>query len=326
MLIVSHDRDFLDRTVTITLGLDGSGKVDIVAGGYEDWESKRDGARAAPRRRPRASPASSRAPAPPKHAQTQAHLQGPARLRAAAGADRGAGRGDRARRGGACPTTTSTARDPRLFEALTDADRRRQGGARRGRASLAGARRSGRGARHRLDGAARFGAAGAPGSGRRIVDEALDCSRAALAAAARVLGAAPAPGPGRRAGAADPLSEPHARQRPARLCDPRSRQLQRLGPGLVRRRLEGRSARPLGLRPSVRAYDVQVDPQPGARAVRPADRGCRRLQQRLDQRRLHQLLRGRPRQPSRSACSGPRRSGWARWWSSRASSTPSATW
>jgi ATP-binding cassette subfamily F protein uup len=41
VLIVSHDRDFLDRTVTITLGLDGSGKVDIVAGGYADWEAKR---------------------------------------------------------------------------------------------------------------------------------------------------------------------------------------------------------------------------------------------------------------------------------------------
>jgi ABC transport system ATP-binding/permease protein len=41
VLIVSHDRDFLDRTVTITLGLDGSGKVDIVAGGYEDWVGKR---------------------------------------------------------------------------------------------------------------------------------------------------------------------------------------------------------------------------------------------------------------------------------------------
>jgi ATP-binding cassette subfamily F protein uup len=37
VLIVSHDRDFLDRTVTVTLGLDGSGRVDIVAGGYEDW-------------------------------------------------------------------------------------------------------------------------------------------------------------------------------------------------------------------------------------------------------------------------------------------------
>ncbi len=41
VLFVSHDRDFLDRTVTLTLGLDGSGKVDIVAGGYADWERKR---------------------------------------------------------------------------------------------------------------------------------------------------------------------------------------------------------------------------------------------------------------------------------------------
>ena len=41
VLIVSHDRDFLDRTVTITLGLDGSGNVDIVPGGYEDWIRKR---------------------------------------------------------------------------------------------------------------------------------------------------------------------------------------------------------------------------------------------------------------------------------------------
>jgi len=41
VLIVSHDRDFLDKTVTVTLGLDGSGKVDVVAGGYEDWVRKR---------------------------------------------------------------------------------------------------------------------------------------------------------------------------------------------------------------------------------------------------------------------------------------------
>jgi ABC transport system ATP-binding/permease protein len=49
VLIVSHDRDFLDRTVTITLGFDGSGKVDIVAGGYEDWVRKRYEAKAPPR-------------------------------------------------------------------------------------------------------------------------------------------------------------------------------------------------------------------------------------------------------------------------------------
>ena len=41
VLIVSHDRDFLDRTVTVTLGLDGTGTVDMVAGGYADWEAKR---------------------------------------------------------------------------------------------------------------------------------------------------------------------------------------------------------------------------------------------------------------------------------------------
>jgi ATP-binding cassette subfamily F protein uup len=41
VLIVSHDRDFLDRTVNVTLGLDGSGKVDVVAGGYADWEARR---------------------------------------------------------------------------------------------------------------------------------------------------------------------------------------------------------------------------------------------------------------------------------------------
>ncbi len=67
VLIVSHDRDFLDRTVTLTLGLDGSGRVDVVAGGYEDWVAKR--------REPAASkPAPARvepggdtaAPAPPR--------------------------------------------------------------------------------------------------------------------------------------------------------------------------------------------------------------------------------------------------------------------
>ena len=41
VLLVSHDRDFLDRTVTLTLGLDGSGFVDAVAGGYADWVAKR---------------------------------------------------------------------------------------------------------------------------------------------------------------------------------------------------------------------------------------------------------------------------------------------
>jgi ABC transport system ATP-binding/permease protein len=63
VLIVSHDRDFLDRTVTLTLGLDGSGMVDVVAGGYEDWQAKRT-KRAAPGQ-PKAAAKASAAPAPP---------------------------------------------------------------------------------------------------------------------------------------------------------------------------------------------------------------------------------------------------------------------
>ena len=43
VLIVSHDRDFLDRTVTmvVALGTGEGGRVDVVAGGYSDWEAKR---------------------------------------------------------------------------------------------------------------------------------------------------------------------------------------------------------------------------------------------------------------------------------------------
>jgi ABC transport system ATP-binding/permease protein len=66
VLIVSHDRDFLDRTVTATLGLDGSGRVDAVAGGYAEWEQQRP-ARPEARKAaaPRAAPA---AAAPPRRA------------------------------------------------------------------------------------------------------------------------------------------------------------------------------------------------------------------------------------------------------------------
>lgn len=71
VLIVSHDRDFLDRTVTITLGLDGSGSVDIVAGGYEDWEAKR---RKPVVSKPRSKSATAPAPAPTP-AQTPAPTQ-----------------------------------------------------------------------------------------------------------------------------------------------------------------------------------------------------------------------------------------------------------
>jgi len=63
VLIVSPDRDFLDRTVTLTLGLDGSGKVDVVAGGYADGEKQRK-ARSAPAKAAR-GPAEAAPPPPP---------------------------------------------------------------------------------------------------------------------------------------------------------------------------------------------------------------------------------------------------------------------
>ncbi|MBO6610336.1 ATP-binding cassette domain-containing protein [Altererythrobacter sp.] len=62
VLIVSHDRDFLDRTVTLTLGLDGSGTVDVVAGGYEDWERKR---REPKVRKTKSAPAEKKKSSPP---------------------------------------------------------------------------------------------------------------------------------------------------------------------------------------------------------------------------------------------------------------------
>ncbi len=69
VLIVSHDRDFLDRTVTVTLGLDGTGKVDVIAGGYADWEKQRQ-KRVAPIKA--AKPASEAAlPPPPPPAKTK---------------------------------------------------------------------------------------------------------------------------------------------------------------------------------------------------------------------------------------------------------------
>ncbi|WP_347092871.1 ABC-F family ATP-binding cassette domain-containing protein [Sphingomonas parapaucimobilis] len=67
VLIVSHDRDFLDRTVTVTLGLDGSGSVDVVAGGYADWVAKRKAAPEAKKTTAKATPS----PAAPVQAKTK---------------------------------------------------------------------------------------------------------------------------------------------------------------------------------------------------------------------------------------------------------------
>ncbi len=67
VLIVSHDRDFLDRTVTVTLGLDGSGTVDVVAGGSADWDAKRKAAPEAKKAPAKTAPS----PAAPAQAKTK---------------------------------------------------------------------------------------------------------------------------------------------------------------------------------------------------------------------------------------------------------------
>ncbi len=122
VLLVSHDRDFLDRTVTITLGLDGSGKVDIVAGGYADWERKRRreaGERAARARAKGAREEAASQPAgpPPRRRKLSYRDQRdlellPARIEELSAAI--------ARDEAALADPTLYARDPRLFEALTE--------------------------------------------------------------------------------------------------------------------------------------------------------------------------------------------------------------
>jgi ATP-binding cassette subfamily F protein uup len=120
VLIVSHDRDFLDRTVTVTLGLDGSGKVDIVAGGYADWEARRvrKPAPSTAARRPDGTPAAPPPPQPPRKAKLSYKDQRdydllPARIEELDAAI--------ARDEAALADPDLYARDPRRFAALTEA-------------------------------------------------------------------------------------------------------------------------------------------------------------------------------------------------------------
>ncbi|MFC5568809.1 ATP-binding cassette domain-containing protein [Lysobacter yangpyeongensis] len=67
LLLVSHDRDFLDNVVTSTLVIEGAGRVGEYVGGYSDWLRQRPqepvapAARAAAQLAPAAAPASSAA-------------------------------------------------------------------------------------------------------------------------------------------------------------------------------------------------------------------------------------------------------------------------
>ncbi len=144
VLIVSHDRDFLDRTVTITLGLDGSGTVDVVAGGYEDWERQR-APRAATGKRSVIRPVV--APPPPPPVRVKLTYKDQRDLDTAAAGDRAARGPDRARRADARRPRSVHPRSQALRRAdAGDRDRARdQGG---GGGALAGV--GGNGGRRRL--------------------------------------------------------------------------------------------------------------------------------------------------------------------------------
>jgi ATP-binding cassette subfamily F protein uup len=79
LLLVSHDRDFLDNVVTSTLVFEGDGRIGEYVGGYADWQRQRAAQRALPASaapRPAAAPkaASARAadPAPVRTAKLTA--------------------------------------------------------------------------------------------------------------------------------------------------------------------------------------------------------------------------------------------------------------
>ena len=94
LLLVSHDRAFLDNVVTQTVAAEGNGRWREYVGGYSDWLRQRPAARAvaAPDARRRRT-----GRAAPRRAQAQAQLQGTARARIAARGHREAGsRADRA--------------------------------------------------------------------------------------------------------------------------------------------------------------------------------------------------------------------------------------
>ncbi len=72
LLLVSHDRDFVDRLVTSTIAFEGPGVAREYAGGYSDWLRQRPAPQPAPVTVPTKSV---KAPAPPRPAAFPAKLQ-----------------------------------------------------------------------------------------------------------------------------------------------------------------------------------------------------------------------------------------------------------
>ena len=106
VLLVSHDRDFIDRVATTTVAMEGDGRAVVYAGGWTrlPGAAGEEPARAAPAARPRAAAA----PRAAGGAAGGLELHPGAPAGGAAGGDRPAGGGDRPA-GGGC------SRDPELF-------------------------------------------------------------------------------------------------------------------------------------------------------------------------------------------------------------------
>ena len=123
LLLVSHDRAFLDNVVTSTIVFESDGQVREYVGGYEDWLRQRpapvgekaagDKPDAAPAARPDPAPQASREEAAPK----KLSLPRAAGVRRTAGAHRGARRraAGAERHGAGCAVLHETGRrDPRV--------------------------------------------------------------------------------------------------------------------------------------------------------------------------------------------------------------------
>ena len=66
LLLVSHDREFLDKVVTSTLVFEGQGKIGEFVGGYSDWLQQRKASAGAPRAARKAPSAAGAKPASAK--------------------------------------------------------------------------------------------------------------------------------------------------------------------------------------------------------------------------------------------------------------------
>jgi ATP-binding cassette subfamily F protein uup len=75
VLLVSHDRDFVDRVATTTIAMEGDGTAQIYAGGWSDYQSQRpaDGAAAPAAAKAAAPVVKAAAPRGPKLSFTQTH-------------------------------------------------------------------------------------------------------------------------------------------------------------------------------------------------------------------------------------------------------------